>query len=58
MERAMSSAFVLHPRYGTRCSTVLLMGHDGRSVVAERRFDAAGRQTGATRIEFRQVERR
>ena len=52
MERAMSSAFVLHPQYGTRCSTVLLVGHDGRTVVAERRFDAAGRQTGATRIEF------
>lgn len=52
MERALSSAFVLHPRYGTRCSTVLLAGRDGRIVAAERRFDAAGRQTGATRIEF------
>lgn len=52
MERAMSSPFVLHPRYGTRCSTVLLAGHDGRTVAAERRFDAAGRLTGATRIEF------
>jgi len=52
MQRALSSPFVLHPRYGTRCSTVLLAGHDGVTVVAERRFDAAGRQTGATRIEF------
>ena len=50
--RAVSAPFVLHPRYGTRCSTVLLAGHDGRIVAGERRFDAAGRMTGATRIEF------
>jgi uncharacterized protein with NRDE domain len=43
---------VLHERYGTRCSTVLLAGHDGRTVTAERRFDAAGNLTGATRLEF------
>lgn len=52
IERAVSAPFVLHPRYGTRCSTVLLAGHDGRVVTAERRFDAAGRLTGTTRIEF------
>ena len=52
MARAMSAPFVLHPRYGTRCSTVLLAGLDGRVVVAERRFDSAGRLTGATRLEF------
>jgi uncharacterized protein with NRDE domain len=51
-ERTLSSPFVLHERYGTRCSTVLLAGHDGRTVVLERRFDAAGQQTGATRLEF------
>jgi uncharacterized protein with NRDE domain len=51
-ERALSSPFVLHGRYGTRCSTVLLAGWDGRTVVLERRFDPAGCQTGATRIEF------
>ena len=52
LERAMSAPFVLHERYGTRCSTVLLAGHDGRTVAAERRFDAAGSLTGATRVEF------
>jgi uncharacterized protein with NRDE domain len=52
MERAMSAPFVLHERYGTRCSTVLLAGYDGRTVAAERRFDAAGNVTGATRHEF------
>lgn len=51
-ERALSSPFVLHERYGTRCSTVLLTGHDGHTVVCERRFDAGGRLTGATRFEF------
>jgi uncharacterized protein with NRDE domain len=52
LERALSAPFVLHERYGTRCSTVLLAGHDGRTVAAERRFDAAGNLTGATRLEF------
>jgi len=51
-ERALSSPFVLHERYGTRCSTVLLAAHDGHTVVCERRFDAGGRLTGATRLEF------
>lgn len=52
LESAMSAPFVLHERYGTRCSTVLLAGHDGRTVAAERRFDDAGNLTGATRLEF------
>jgi len=51
-ERALSAPFVLHGRYGTRCSTVLFVRHDGRTVVQERRFDANGRETGVTRIEF------
>ncbi len=58
IERAISAPFVQHPRYGTRCSTVLLAGHDGRVVAAERRFDATGRLTGATRIEFAIDEQR
>jgi uncharacterized protein with NRDE domain len=51
-ERALSSPFVMHDRYGTRCSTVLLAGHDGRTTVLERRFDATGALTGATRLAF------
>ncbi|MFO1394806.1 MAG: NRDE family protein [Steroidobacteraceae bacterium] len=50
--RAMSSPFVVHPRYGTRCSTVLMASHAGRTVMIERRYDSAGHQTGATRVEF------
>lgn len=52
LERALSAPFVRHERYGTRCSTVLLVEHQGRTIVQERRFDAAGAQSGATRIEF------
>lgn len=51
-ERALSSPFVIHERYGTRCSTVLLVTHDGQTTVSERRFDAQGALTGATRVEF------
>jgi len=51
-ERALSAPFVVHERYGTRCSTLLLVERSGRTVMHERRFDAAGVHTGATRIEF------
>jgi uncharacterized protein with NRDE domain len=55
-ERALSSPFVVHDRYGTRCSTVLLVEHDGRTTMCERRFDASGNTTGATRLEFTSVD--
>ena len=46
--RALSAPFVLHPEYGTRCSTVLLLEGEGRLQLAERRFDPAGRLSGET----------
>lgn len=52
LERALSAPFVRHERYGTRSSTVVLVEHDGRTVVLERRFDPAGVQAGATRLEY------
>jgi len=52
LERALSAPFVRHERYGTRCSTVVLVEHGGDTTVLERRFDASGAQTGATRLEF------
>jgi uncharacterized protein with NRDE domain len=52
LERALSAPFVRHERYGTRCSTVVLVEHHRHTVVLERRFDAAGAQSGTTRIEF------
>ena len=45
-ERTLSAPFVLNPQYGTRCTTVLLFGHDGRAWISERRFDATGATTG------------
>ena len=41
-ERALSAPFVAHERYGTRCSTVLLIEHGGHASLLERRFDARG----------------
>lgn len=35
-ERALSSAFIATPEYGTRCSTVLLIGRDGVVSLTER----------------------
>jgi uncharacterized protein with NRDE domain len=49
--RALSAPFVLHPEYGTRCSTVVLLEGDGRLQLTEHRFDAAGKLSGET--EFR-----
>jgi uncharacterized protein with NRDE domain len=51
-ERAVSAPFVIHEQYGTRCSTVVLVAHDGRTVVQERRFDPHGVQSGVSRFEF------
>jgi len=54
--RALSAPFVLHPEYGTRCSTVLLLEGDGRLQLAERRFDPAGRLSGETEFRLRPGE--
>jgi uncharacterized protein with NRDE domain len=45
-ERILSAPFVVHPDYGTRCSTVLLLEPAGAGYLAERRFDARGAQSG------------
>jgi uncharacterized protein with NRDE domain len=47
-ERTLSSPFVTHPTYGTRCSTILLIEPSGAVVMAERRFDPAGQVSGNT----------
>ncbi|MGH8149314.1 MAG: NRDE family protein [Steroidobacteraceae bacterium] len=50
-ERVLSAPFVLHPEYGTRCSTVALIESSGGLLVRERRFDASGAVTGETEVE-------
>ncbi|TLZ01079.1 MAG: NRDE family protein [Gammaproteobacteria bacterium] len=47
-ERILSAPFVLHPEYGTRCSTVLLEAPHGGLYLAERRFDSRGEVVGET----------
>jgi uncharacterized protein with NRDE domain len=42
----LSSPFVVHPLFGTRCSTLVLLGHDGSLCVRERRFAADGTVAG------------
>ena len=51
-ERLLSAPFVVSPDYGTRCSTLLMIGSDRTARFAERRFDAAGVISGETRHEF------
>lgn len=50
--RALSAPFVLHPVYGTRCSTVVLLAANGALQIIERRFDAAGDCSGETELEL------
>ena len=45
-ERTLSAPFVLHPDYGTRCSSVVLLEPTGTVTIAERRFDPRGDVTG------------
>lgn len=44
--QALSSPFVNHAGYGTRCTTLLLIDNAGRTHFRERRFDAAGKVAG------------
>jgi uncharacterized protein with NRDE domain len=50
--RALSAPFVLHPQYGTRCSTVVLLEHGGGLYLAERRFDSHGDPAGESSFEL------
>ncbi|MEX2123673.1 MAG: NRDE family protein [Woeseia sp.] len=50
--RAVSAPFIATAEYGTRCSTVLLVGVSGRVEIHERRFDSAGEAAGDARFEF------
>jgi uncharacterized protein with NRDE domain len=51
-ERVLSSAFIVSPDYGTRCSTVFTLARDGSANFVERSFDAAGDMTGETAHAF------
>jgi uncharacterized protein with NRDE domain len=51
-ERRLSATFIVSPEYGTRCSTLLLIGKDGRMEFVERSFDAGGEITETKRADF------
>ena len=51
-ERMLSSAFIVSPDYGTRCSTVFTLARDGSANFVERSFDAAGSMTGESAHAF------
>ncbi|MFL6577355.1 MAG: NRDE family protein [Povalibacter sp.] len=55
-ERVVSAPFIVNERYGTRCSSLLLVERTGRTMLYERRFDAAGVQSGTSRFEFTSAE--
>jgi uncharacterized protein with NRDE domain len=53
LERLLSAPFIVSPRYGTRCTTVVLVGWDGGVQVIERRYAPDGSTVGRTQVAFR-----
>lgn len=51
-ERRLSAPFILGERYGTRGSTIVTIGRDGRARFIERTFDAVGQATGERDFRF------
>ena len=45
-EQMLSSPFIRNERYGTRCSTLVLLEHSGELSLTERRFDPLGNVIG------------
>ncbi len=51
-ERRLSASFSVSPEYGTRCSTLLLIGKDGQMEFVERSFKASSEITETKRAMF------
>ncbi len=49
-EAPFSPVFIRDEVYGTRCSTVVLIGHDGGGMIEERSFGPGGRPTARKRV--------
>lgn len=52
MAHALTAPFIVHPEYGTRCSTVLTIDDGGIVRLLERSFDASGRPGGDAKFKF------
>ena len=48
LEAPETPPFIRNPIYGTRCSTVVIIGRQGEGLITERRFDAGGEPAGET----------
>jgi uncharacterized protein with NRDE domain len=53
-ERRLSPPFIVGGEvgYGTRCSTIVMLGRDGKARFVERTFDAAGNPVGEVDLHF------
>lgn len=51
-DNLMKHYFIVSPEYGTRCSTVVLIGHDGSIQFIERQFDPSGTETETRKFEL------
>ena len=52
MAHTLTAPFIVHPEYGTRCSTVMTLDNIGTVRFVERRFEPDGRQSGESRFDF------
>lgn len=52
-DRDSHPVFIRSPVYGTRCSTVIAVDHDGEGQIIERRFNADGVSVGQSAHHFR-----
>lgn len=52
LERRLSPAFIRQREYGTRASTLILVGHDGSARIHERRFGPEGVFKGETVLDL------
>ena len=50
--RAITAPFIVADEYGTRCSTVLLRRHSGKTEFREQRFNSIGEPEGISRFSF------
>ena len=55
---AITAPFIVTPEYGTRCSSIVRAHSDGHWRLLERRFDAAGENSGEAQFSFRSGENR
>jgi len=52
LARALTAPFIVADTYGTRCSTTLLIGNNGRIEFCERRFNPDGTPSGDSNFSF------